>query len=58
MKKGRIDLGDMNIKLLKKVEELTLYAVDQQKQIEQLKKEQNARIANLEKALAKLADNK
>jgi hypothetical protein len=43
MEKDGIDLGDMNVKLLKKVEELTLYAIDQQKQNDQ----QNARIAAL-----------
>ncbi|MDB5004936.1 MAG: hypothetical protein JWQ34_3161 [Mucilaginibacter sp.] len=64
MAKEGINLGDMNTKLLKKVEELTLYAIDQQKQIELLKqqqeksKQQDERIAVLEKALAKLTDNK
>jgi hypothetical protein len=38
MTKDGLDLGDMNIKLLKKVEELTLYLLEQQKQIDQLKK--------------------
>jgi hypothetical protein len=38
MTKDGINLGDMNIKLLKKVEELTLYLLEQQKQIDQLKK--------------------
>ena len=33
-----INLADMNAKLLEKVEELTLYILDQQKQIEELKK--------------------
>ena len=32
-----IDLGDMNAKLLKKIEELTLYLIEQNKQIELLK---------------------
>jgi hypothetical protein len=34
-----IDLGSMDAKLLQKVEELTLYVIDQQKQIEELKKQ-------------------
>jgi hypothetical protein len=34
-----IDVAQMNTILLKKVEELTLYAVEQQKQLEQLQKE-------------------
>lgn len=36
------DLGEMNKKLLKKVEELTLYLIDQQKQLEQQAKKQSA----------------
>lgn len=32
-----IDLGEMNLKLLEKVEELTLYVIDLQKQIEEIK---------------------
>ena len=39
MKKNGIDLTDMNILLLKKVEELTLHLIEQNKQIEELKKE-------------------
>ena len=33
-----VDLGEMNMLLLKKVEELTLYIINQQKEIEALKK--------------------
>ena len=33
-----IALGEMNILLLKKIEELTLYTLQQQKEIEKLKK--------------------
>jgi hypothetical protein len=36
MAKNGLDLGDMNMKLLKKVEELTLYLIEQNKRIEQL----------------------
>jgi hypothetical protein len=32
-----LNLGDTQAKLLKKIEELTLYAIDQQKEIELLK---------------------
>lgn len=31
---GNVDLGEMNIKLLEKIEELTLYIIDLQRQIE------------------------
>jgi len=34
---GGVDLGEMNLKLLEKVEELTLYVIDLQKQINELK---------------------
>lgn len=39
VKKEGIDVGAMNAKLLEKVEELTLYIINQQKQIDELKKE-------------------
>lgn len=35
---GNVDLGKMNIKLLEKIEELTLYIIDLQKQIDELKR--------------------
>jgi len=38
IKENGLSLVDMQVKLLKKVEELTLYAIDQQKRIEQLEK--------------------
>jgi hypothetical protein len=38
---GGIDLGEMNGKLLKKIEELTLYLIEQNKQIELLKEKVN-----------------
>lgn len=46
-----IELKEMNILLLKKVEELTLYTLQQQKQIEEqnkIQREQNKRIESLE----------
>ncbi len=36
--KNGIELGEMNALLLKKVEELTLYVIEQQKRIEKLEK--------------------
>lgn len=42
VKVNGVELGEMNAKLLQKVEELTLYLIDQNKQIIQLKSEVNA----------------
>ena len=42
MEENGVKLGEMNMLLLKKVEELTLYMIDQQKQIQDLKAEVNA----------------
>lgn len=39
VKKDGANLGEMNVKLLQKVEELTLYMIQQNKEIESLKKE-------------------
>ncbi len=39
VKQGGVDLGEMNALLLQKVEELTLYIIDLQKQINELKPE-------------------
>lgn len=47
MKKDGLNVGEINTKLLQKVEELTLYAIDQEK-----------RIAALEAVLSKLTPNK
>jgi len=52
VKENGIGLGEMNAKLLQKVEELTLYLIEQQKQILEQQKiiqQQNTRIENLEK---------
>ena len=35
---GGVDLGSMDAKLLRKLEELTLYVIQQQKQIDELQK--------------------
>jgi hypothetical protein len=39
MVKNGVSMGDMQVKLLQKVEELTLYVIEQQKEINQLKRE-------------------
>jgi len=52
VKENGVDLAEMQVKLLQKVEELTLYAIEQQKRIEaQTKKleEQQARVQELER---------
>ncbi len=55
-----ISLGEMNAKLLQKIEELTLYTIEQQKEIEELKRQneqlniQNQRIEEIEKTIEKL----
>jgi len=71
MQTNGMGVGEINTKLLQKVEELTLYAIQQQEENEKLKAEnrklkesqqkvdqaQEARIAALEKALLKLTEN-
>jgi len=39
IKKNGLSMGEMQNKLLQKVEELTLYVIQQQKEIEELKKQ-------------------
>lgn len=48
-KKG-VNVGEMNAKLVEKIEELTLYSIQQEKQI----KEQNSKIEKLEKLINQL----
>ncbi|MCX2680627.1 hypothetical protein OOZ15_11800 [Galbibacter sp. EGI 63066] len=48
-----IYLGEMDAKLLQKIEELTLYTIEQEKEIKKLKKE-NLRLKYLEEVVAKL----
>lgn len=55
MKDG-ISLGEMNAKLLQKIEELTLYVIEQNKKIDVLEK-QNDKLTALEKRLAKIESN-
>ena len=55
-----IELGEMNKKLLEKIEELTLYTIQQQRELQQQKEEiqllkaQNSKIEKLEKQLDQL----
>ncbi|TCI85338.1 hypothetical protein [Tenacibaculum sp. M341] len=53
VEKNGIFLGEMDSKLLQKIEELTLYTIQQQKEIKALKK-QNAKIEKQEKEIAEL----
>ncbi|WP_440066370.1 hypothetical protein [Tenacibaculum discolor] len=48
-----IELGEMNRKLLEKIEELTLYTIQQQREIDELKKE-NSLLKKLEERINKL----
>jgi len=57
MKKDGLNLGEMNTKLLKKVEELTLYVIQLKEQNKKQKDKHEVRIAALEKALLKLTEN-
>jgi hypothetical protein len=50
VKKEGLDLGDNQAALLRKIEELTLYIIDQQKEIEKLK-EENCRNGDLKKEI-------
>lgn len=53
VKKNGIDVGTMQITLLKKVEELTLYVIDQNKKLSSLEKENallKARVSKLDKS--------
>lgn len=48
-----INLGEMNARLLQKIEELTLYSIEQNKKIEKLQ-EENKKILDIEKRLEKI----
>ena len=58
VKNNGIQLGEMNTKLLEKIEELTLYIIDQQKKINELERANmiisilEKRIVDLEKAIS------
>ncbi|SHL46757.1 hypothetical protein [Flavobacterium chilense] len=53
--KNGINLGEMNAKLLQKIEELTLYSIQQAKEIESLK-EENKSFKKLSERLAKIEE--
>ncbi|SHM96994.1 hypothetical protein [Flavobacterium chilense] len=53
MQKNGINLSEMNIKLLQKIEELTLYTIDQNEKIKELER-QNKKLDNIEKRLKKI----
>ena len=53
MKENGLLLAEMNIKLLQKIEELTLYTIQQQKEIENFKK-QKPKVLKLEKEIKSL----
>jgi hypothetical protein len=57
VEKDGMSLNEMNIILLKKVEELTLYAIDQEKRIKALETE-NTKLKDLEKRLQALETQK
>jgi hypothetical protein len=59
VKKDGINLGDHQVTLLKKIEELTLYVIDQNKKLEEqnsTQKAQNERMALLERKLNEVLD--
>ncbi|SEB46332.1 hypothetical protein SAMN04489761_0865 [Tenacibaculum sp. MAR_2009_124] len=64
VQKNGINLGEMDAKLLQKIEELTLYTIEQEKEIEELKKqnseikEQQRKIEKLESLVQKLLKDK
>ncbi|MFS1520645.1 MULTISPECIES: hypothetical protein [Flavobacterium] len=54
MQQEGVNIGEFQIKLLQKIEELTLYSIEQNKKIEKQNKkieEQNKRIIDLEKRI-------
>ncbi|BFP40634.1 hypothetical protein FGF1_14790 [Flavobacteriaceae bacterium GF1] len=53
MEANGIDLGQMNLRLLEKIEELTLYTLKQEEEIQELKT-QNSKMAKLEKENKKI----
>lgn len=54
MQKEGVDIGDNQTKLLQKIEELTLYIIEQQKQIKALQ-EENKKITDLQSQVNRLA---
>jgi len=48
MKANGVELGEMNMLLLKKIEELTLHLITQQKDIEKLKEQNKSLLVKIE----------
>jgi hypothetical protein len=57
VEKDGLSLGDINAKLLKKVEELTLYLIEQKEENDERHKAQQAQINKLKRRMAKLTIN-
>ncbi len=57
MEKDGVNVGEFQIKLLQKIEELTLYSIEQNKKIKQLEQE-NQQVKSLLERLEKLEKNK
>jgi small-conductance mechanosensitive channel len=53
MQKDGMDVGDSQTKLLQKIEELTLYLIEQDKEIQQLK-QQNKELSDIKMRLGRL----
>ncbi|STC93854.1 hypothetical protein [Chryseobacterium carnipullorum] len=64
MEKDGVNIGEFQIKLLQKIEELTLYSIEQNKQIKKLQEEnktlksQSEKINKLEKQLEQIVSKK
>ena len=64
MEKNGVNIGEFQIKLLQKIEELTLYSIEQNKQIKKLQEEnsefkkQAEKIEKLENLLLELTSKK
>ena len=62
MKENGVGVADLQMKLLQKIEELTLYAIEQNKKINKLQKEnsslkiQNKKLHDIETRLSKLEE--
>lgn len=54
MEKEGVNIGEFQIKLLQKIEELTLYSIEQNKKLN----EQNKQIKELKEEINKLKNNK
>jgi hypothetical protein len=53
MKKNGVNLAEMNKLLLQKIEELTLYAIERDKEVRKLKEERSRETVKLERSWRK-----